>query len=108
MAEEKRMAGDYEIINAIHIGDKEVVFGIDNRNEFGLKYLCSYHTANEILERYDENMVSGNYLEIMRLFCERVTKQIEEVRTEQEKVTVPMEVITADMCYPNDYTQSIE
>ena len=31
MNDEKRMAGDYEIIHAIHIGDREVVVG-DNPN----------------------------------------------------------------------------
>jgi hypothetical protein len=108
MAKEKRMAGDYEIIHAIHIGDKEVVFGIDNKNEFDLKYLCSYYTANEIFDRYDENMVSGDYLEIMKLFCGRVNTQIEAVKSEQEKMTVPLDVITAEMCFPNDYSQSIE
>jgi len=108
MTIEKRMAGDYEIIHAVHIGDKEVIFGIDNNNQSSLKYLCSYCIANEIFEQYDENMASCDYLEIMKLFCDRINKQIEVVRTEQQKVTVPMGVITADMCYPNDYKESIE
>jgi hypothetical protein len=108
MSEEKRMANDYEIIHAIHIGDKEVVFGIDYKNEFDLKYMCGYCTSNEIFTRYEENMVSGNYLDIMKLFCDRVNEQIEVVRAKQEKVNVPNGVITAEMCYPNDYSKSIE
>ena len=31
MNEEKRKLGDYEIIQSIYIGDKEVVFGVDGR-----------------------------------------------------------------------------
>lgn len=41
MDNEKRMANDYEITQAIHIGDKEVVFGVYDKNEFDLKYLCA-------------------------------------------------------------------
>jgi hypothetical protein len=44
----------------------------------------------------------------MKLFCDRVNEQIEVVRAEQEKVNVPNGVITAEMCYPNDYSKSIE
>lgn len=29
MSEEKRMLGNYEVVNSIYIGDKEVVFGVD-------------------------------------------------------------------------------
>jgi len=108
MTEEKRMSGDYEIIHAIHIGDKEVVFGSHKNNDFDPKYMCGYCIANEIFTRYDENMVSGDYLEIMKMFCDRVYKQIEFVRADQEKVNVPIDIITAEMCYPNDYSKSIE
>ncbi len=108
MLDEKRMAGEYEIIHAIHIGEKEVVFGVDKNNESDLKYMCSYCTVNELFSQYDENMASGDYLEIMKLFCDRVNEQIESVRADQVKENVPTKVITSDMCYPNDYSKSIE
>lgn len=53
-------------------------------------------------------MVSTDYVEIMKLFANRLSEQCDMVRTEQEKVTVPMEVITAEMCTPNSYKESIE
>ena len=31
MSEEKRKLGDYEIIQSIYIGDKEVVFGVEKK-----------------------------------------------------------------------------
>jgi len=108
MNDEKRMAGDYEIIHAIHIGDKEVVFGENQRDEFDLKYMCGYHTSNELIGTYNGCMVSGDYLEIMKLFTVRVDMQIEQIRSEQEKVTVSMELVRPDECYPNDYEKSIE
>lgn len=108
MSEEKRMAaGDYEVLHAIHIGDREVVFGEDRNSEADSRYLCGYCASNELFQRYEECMVSDDYLEIMELFNERVNGQIREVRLEQEKATVPVEVITAEQCYPNDLSRSI-
>jgi len=108
MLDEKRMAGAYEIIHAIHIGEKEVVFGIDMSNDVEKKYMCSFCTSNELFSQYDEPLASGDYLEIMKLFCARVNEQIESVRANLSKENVPSKVITADMCYPNDYSKSIE
>ena len=36
---EKRMAGDYEIIQAVQIGDREVVLGENPQDETGMKYV---------------------------------------------------------------------
>lgn len=34
MREEKRMLGNYEVVNSIYIGDKEVVFGVDKSDKY--------------------------------------------------------------------------
>lgn len=39
---EKRMAGDYEIIQAVQIGDREVVLGENPQDETGMKYMCAF------------------------------------------------------------------
>ena len=45
---EKRMAGDYEIIHAFHIGDKEIVIG-ENVNTIGdERYMCAYFTRSQM------------------------------------------------------------
>ena len=67
MQTDKRMAGDYEIIHAIHVGDKEVVFGVDEKADSNRKYLCGYYTTNELFGHFEENMASGDYLGIMEL-----------------------------------------
>ncbi|MEG0912688.1 MAG: hypothetical protein RSD35_08125 [Oscillospiraceae bacterium] len=105
---EKRMASGYEITQAIHIGDKEVVFGVDDKNEFDLKYICAYYKSNELLGEYSDCMASADYVEIMQLFANRLSEQCDMVRTEQERVTVPMEMITAEQCVPDDYKKNIE
>ena len=34
--QEKRMAGDYELIQGLHIGDREIVLGENARDETGM------------------------------------------------------------------------
>ena len=93
---EKRRAGSYEITQRIAIGDREVVLGVDEKNE--IPYICAFYTDNGILGAYTDCMVADNYVEIVELFAERVKEQCVKIREEQEKITVPREIITADMC----------
>lgn len=95
---EKRMVENYEITQSIRIGDREVVFGVDEKSE--MPYLCAFYASNSILESYHECMVSDDYVEILELFVDRVKEQCVKVHGEQEKVTVPREKITSDMCIP--------
>lgn len=84
---EKRMAENYEITQAIPIGDKEVVMGMDETN--AMPYFCAFCNRNELFDSYSDGMVSDDYVEIVELFAERVKEQCEKVREEQEKITVP-------------------
>lgn len=93
---EKRMADHYEITQAVHIGDKEVVMGVDMTN--AMPYFCAFYIGNGLFDSYDNCMVSDDYVEMVELFAERVSGQCQKVREEQEKITVPKEPITADMC----------
>jgi len=45
--EEKRMISSYEVMQSIHIGKKEVVFGIDEKKEY--PYLVCYCTYDNPL-----------------------------------------------------------
>ena len=104
---DKRMAGTYEITQALHIGEYEIVFGIDE-NSTDSKYMCGYCIQNDLFASY-ENCVGGNdYVEIVKLFAERVQEQANLLQAIQQNVTIPMETITAEQCYPDDYKQSID
>ncbi len=105
----KRMVGEtgYEIKQAIHIGDKEIVYGENMREKSGNFYFVSDYTYNEILGEYSHCLVGGNYLEIMQEFISRVNSQIEAVRAEFEKTALPPDLFTAEHCYPHDYKQNI-
>lgn len=95
---EKRMADNYEITQAVHIGRKEVVMGVDEKN--AMPYFCAFYSSNEIFGSYSDGIISDDYVEIMELFAERVRQQCEEVREEQKRITVPREPVTRDMCLP--------
>ena len=38
--EEKRMLGDYEVKQSIHIGKKEVVFGVNEADQYPFMVCC--------------------------------------------------------------------
>ena len=83
--EEKRMISSYEVTQSIHIGKKEVVFGIDEKEEY--PYLVCYCTYDNPLsaEWVTDAVGSDDYLEAMQMFTDRVQEQIESVRAEQEQ-----------------------
>ena len=103
MNEDKRMAGDYEIIHAMHIGDQEIVVGEDPAAASGQMYMCAFCEQNEIFARYDEVLCSDDYAEIIGFYGQRVTEQAEKTSIElkgpkiQGIVNAP---ITAVGCTP--------
>ena len=103
MNDEKRMAGDYEIIHAMHIGDQEIVVGENPAAAAGQMYMCAFCEQNEIFARYDEVLYSDDYAEIISIYGQRVTEQAEKTRIElkgpkiQGIVNAP---ITANGCTP--------
>lgn len=48
MSDEKRMAGDYEIIQSIHVGEREIVLGENPKDKDGQYYLVAYCDTNEL------------------------------------------------------------
>ena len=82
MNEDKRMAGDYEIIPAMHIGDQEIVVGENPAAAAGQMYMCALCEQNEIFARYDEVLCSDDYPEIISIFGQRVAEQAEKTRIE--------------------------
>lgn len=88
----------YEITQEIPIGDKTVLFGVNEQRK--MPYLCTFYTANSILESYGDAVIGDDYAEMMELFADRVKEQCEKVREEHAKVTVPREKITEEMCVP--------
>ena len=98
---EKRMAGDYVIIHALHIGDREIVLGENPAGVGDERYMCAFCETNTLLASYTEVMVSDDYPELVKLFGERVAEQAEKTRIElngPKLQGIPNDPITAEGC----------
>ena len=98
---ETRMAGEFEIIHALHIGDREIVLGENPAGVGDERYMCAFCQEGDLLASYTEIMVSGDYPEIVKLFGERVAEQAEKTRIELNSPKIqgiPNAPITAEGC----------
>lgn len=96
MADGKRMAGNYEIISAIHMGDKEIVLGVNMNDADGYFYLVSDYENNGLFEKYSNGIASTDYMEVAQIFSDRLKEQIEKVKNATKDI--PKGIITVDMC----------
>lgn len=109
MDDEKRMVDTYEIKHAIHIGDKEILFGVDERKSDCPYMVCNCSWDNPLgIEHYFNAMGSADYLEMMTEFTSRITAQLEAVIAERTKITVPMQPFKLEHCIPIDSMQNLE
>lgn len=107
MSEEKRMIGSYEVTQSIHIGRKEVVFGVDEKEEY--PFLVCYCTYDNPLsaEWVTDAVGSDDYLEAMQVFLDRVQAQVELSRAVLAKYPFDKTVFTVKDCIPDDRNSSI-
>ena len=111
MSEEKRMIGDYSVLNTMCVGHREIVICEDPKATANERYLCCYVENNSIFERYTDGMVSDDYAEIAKLFGERITAAaveiLKECEREAEQVGDNPELVQSD-CEPVSWEDSIE
>ena len=107
MSEEKRMVGSYEVEQSIFIGEKEVLFGVSQKEEY--PFMVCYCDYNNPFSApwYTEAVGTDDYLEAMELFCDRVQAQIVLTRSEQEKFKFDKTPFTAADCIPDKKNESI-
>jgi len=82
MSEKKRMAGDYEIMQAMHIGDREIVLGENPANTDGLTYMVACYESNGLMERYYDAVGSDDFVEMVETYGQRILEQAQKVREE--------------------------
>ena len=99
--QEKRMAGDYVIIHALYIGDREIVLGENPAVVGDERYMCAFCQDNDLVAKYTEIMFSDDYTELAKLFGERVAEQAEKthIALNGPKIQgIPNAPITAGGC----------
>ena len=103
----KRMIGSYEVTQSIHIGKKEVVFGVNEKEQYPF-LVCDCTYDNPLSAEWVTNAVcSDDYLEAMQIFTERVQEQIGIMKTEQERFKFDRKPFAIDDCIPDDKGCSI-
>ena len=75
---EKRMAGEYEIVQAISVGPTEIVLGYSPQNE-ALPYMTAFCTQNELFTAYQHCIADDSYPHILGIFSERMTDAVKEL-----------------------------
>ncbi|MEG6521370.1 hypothetical protein [Desulfotomaculum sp. 1211_IL3151] len=109
MNEAKRLVDTFKVKHAIHVGDKEVLFCEDGKKPDTPYMVCYCSWDNPLgIEQFFKAVGSNDYLEMMTEFTKRVQAQLEAVKAERDKITVPLPPFTAEHCIPNDYGESIE
>jgi hypothetical protein len=109
MIEEKRMVDTYEVIHAIHVGDREILFAVDGGKTNCPYLVCDCNWDNPLgINQYFNAVGSDDYLEMMTEFTNRVQAQLEAVKAERDKITVPLPPFTPEHCTLNNYGESIE
>lgn len=107
MSDEKRKIGEYTVLSAVNIGEKEIILASNEQSTDGEKYLCGFVERNDLFELCSECMVSDDYIEIVHLFGSRVANEAELFREQVEKLDIPVAVITEADCIPDHYTKDI-
>ena len=109
--DEKRMVGDYTVINSMYIGHREIILGENPKAASGERYVCCYAERVMFYEQYLEAQVSDDFAEIVKLYGERVTQAADEIMKETEKVASEIgmnDEITAKDCKPISSDDAIE
>ena len=81
---EKRMVGDYEVIQAFQFGDREIVLGENLNAPPGELFLCAYAQRNDLFVQYFDAVVSDSYVEIAKLYVDRVVQQTDKTIAEMQ------------------------
>lgn len=101
MEQEKRMAGEYEVYQALPIGRVEVILGIDTTNTEKPYQVC-YCDKNNLfgIDQYYGAEGYADYLGAMQEFTKLMQWEIEKLQTERAAIAEPMPSIQSDHCIP--------
>ena len=104
---QKEKIGDYKVLAAVHVGEKEVVIGEKEQNNDGLRFMCGYMERTDIFNLCNECVYSDDYIEIAHLFGSRIKEAAELFKNKDKELGIPVTVITEKDCIPDHYSHDI-
>ena len=108
--QEKRTLGDYEIIHAMHIGDREIVVGDFPGAPKDERYLCMTCLHIDLFIKPEDAVVSDDYTEIIQEYGNRVAAQAEKTRPQVMRPVwdgIDIRVLTEEDCRRIDHSDDI-
>lgn len=102
-----RTVGGYEIRNAVNIGDKELLLGVNMNDAEGKFYMTCYAERNFIIETYHQAIVSDSFLEVANIFADRLKEQIENTIDTQDKICKDRKLIIPEMCKTDIFGENL-
>ena len=107
---EKRMMGDYEIIHALHIGDREIIVGDNPNATKDERYVCANLQYIDVFIKPEDAVVSDDFTEIIQEFGKRLAAQAEKTRPLVMKPKIQgidTRVLTEKDCKRIDYNDDL-
>jgi hypothetical protein len=75
---EKRMLGEYEVIHALHIGDREIIVGDNPNAPKDERFMCVTCQYIDIFIKPENAVVSDDFTEIIQEYGSRLAVQAEK------------------------------
>ena len=97
---QKETIGDYKVLAAIHVGEKEVVIGEKEQNDDGLRFMCGYMERTDIFNLCNECVYSDDYIEIAHLFGSRIKEAAELFQNKDKELGIPVQLIQRKIVFP--------
>ena len=94
---EKEMAGDYEVIQSLRLGGKVMLICYNPDDKDG-KYMTCYKESSFLGDLFTSAIASDDYMEVVKLFSERLQEQMEKVKQFRTERGVPLEMLGAEHC----------
>ena len=96
--DEIRKAGDYTIIKAMQIGEKELVIGENMNAADGNYYMTANYESNELFERYTNAVCSCDFVRVAAIFAQRLTEEVS--RLQIGRCDMCMNILNENDCIP--------
>ena len=105
---EKEMIDGYEIKSSISVGDKRMVFGVNETSKEKDRYFSAVVTDNGIFGRY-EGITSGDYFEAVKHFADNIKAEAIILESDYRAAGGRyMDCLEADDLIPCTYEDSIK
>ena len=75
--DDKRMIGDYTVLNSMYVGHKEIAICENPKAPKDERYLCCYIENAAIFERYTGALFGEALSEIAQVYGERIASEAE-------------------------------